>query len=152
MMKIGITNDHAATKLKFDLMDYLIKQGHELVNYGTNDDESCDYPIEGSKLCKGFINDGIEKGIAICGTGVGISIACNKHKGIRACVCSEPETAKLSRQHNDANVICFGARIIDLERAKKIVDTFLNTDFSNGERHIRRVQELKDLDEGKEII
>lgn len=152
MMKIGITNDHAATKLKFDIMDYLTKQGYEVINYGTNDDNSCDYPVEAAKLCRGFKEDGIEKGIAICGTGVGISIACNKHKGIRACVCSEPETAKLSREHNDANVICFGARIIDLDMAKKIVDTFLNTEFSNGERHIRRIQEIKDLDEGKDIL
>lgn len=145
-MKIGITNDHAATQLKKDLQEYLTNKGYEVVNYGTNDDNSCDYPLMGNALCDGFKNDGIEKGIAICGTGIGISIACNKHKGIRAACCSEAESAKLSREHNDANVICFGARIIDLETAKQIVDTFLTTPFSNGERHCRRVQELSDLD------
>lgn len=145
-MKIGITNDHAATALKKDLLEYLTNKGYEVINYGTNDDNSCDYPLMGNALCDGFKNDGIEKGIAICGTGIGISIACNKHKGIRAACCSEVESAKLSREHNDANVICFGARIIDLETAKQIVDAFLTTPFSNGERHIRRVQELTDLD------
>jgi len=145
-MKIGITNDHAATQLKKDLLEYLTNKGYEVINYGTNDDNSCDYPLMGNALCDGFKNDGIEKGIAICGTGIGISIACNKHKGIRAAWCSEVESAKLCREHNDANVICFGARIINLETAKQIVDAFLTTPFSNGERHIRRVQELADLD------
>ena len=146
-MKIGITNDHAATQLKKDLLEYLTNKGYEVINYGTNDDNSCDYPLMGNALCDGFKNDGIEKGIAICGTGIGISIACNKHKGIRACCCSETTSARLTKEHNNANVICFGANIVSEQMAYDIVDTFLTTPFSNGERHIRRVDEIKQIED-----
>lgn len=145
-MKIGISNDHAATQLKLELKEYLQKQGHEVIDYGTCSNESCDYPLMANPLCIALENKEVEKGIAICGTGIGISIACNKHKGIRAACVSESTSAKLSREHNDANVICFGARIIGAELAKDIVDTFINTPFSNGQRHLKRIQELTDLD------
>ena len=146
-MKVGITNDHAASKLKLDLIDYLSAKGIEMVNYGTDTDEPFDYPLAANALCDGLKNKECDLGIAICGTGVGISIACNKHKGIRACCCSEVDSARLCREHNDANVICFGARIIDLDTAKQIVDTFLETPFSNGERHIKRIAMLKDIED-----
>ncbi|MDO4198933.1 MAG: ribose 5-phosphate isomerase B [Erysipelotrichaceae bacterium] len=149
-MKIGITNDHAALNLKNELKGYLIDQGYEVIDYGTNTNESCDYPLMGNNLCDAMARNEVEKGIAICGTGVGISIACNKHKGIRAVCCSETSSARLSREHNDANVVCFGARIISFELAKDIVETFLNTPFSNGERHLKRIQELTDLDNQKQ--
>lgn len=148
-MKIGITNDHAATDLKFELKEYLTSKGYEVIDYGAQDKTSCDYPIMGNKLCDGINASECEKGIAICGTGVGISIACNKNKGIRAVCCSEASSARLSREHNNANVVCFGARIISFELAKDIVETFLNTPFSNGERHLKRIQELTDLDNQK---
>ena len=117
-MKIGIANDHAATKMKFELIDYLTSKGHEVVNYGFDTEDSCDYPIAGEKLANGIMNGECEKGIAICGTGVGISIACNKVNGIRAGVCSETKTAALIREHNNAQIVAFGARIIDLDTAK----------------------------------
>ena len=147
-MKIGIANDHAATKIKFELIDYLTSKGYEVVNYGFDTEDSCDYPIAGEKLANGIMNGECEKGIAICGTGVGISIACNKVNGIRAGVCSETKTAALIREHNNAQIIAFGARIVDLDTAKQLVDTFLTTDFydPNG-RHARRIGELKEIEE-----
>lgn len=148
-MKIGITNDHAALDLKNELKQYLIERGYEVIDYGTQTKESCDYPLMGNALCDGMARNEVEKGIAICGTGVGISIACNKHKGIRAVCCSEASSARLSREHNDANVVCFGARIISFELAKDIVEVFMNTPFSNGERHLKRIGELADLDSQK---
>lgn len=146
-MKIVISNDHAAVTLKKELMEYLIEKGYEVINCGTDDNQSYDYPLAANALCEVLLKKEADLGIAICGTGVGISIACNKHKGIRACCCSEPASARLSRQHNDANVICFGARIISFELAKDIVDVFLTTPFSNGERHIKRINQIKNIED-----
>ena len=146
-MKVGIANDHAATQLKFKIMDYLQSKGYEVVNYGTDTDESCDYPVYGEKLANGIKRGEAELGIAICGTGVGISIACNKVKGIRAGVCSEAQTAALIREHNNAQILCFGARIVDEYTAYKLVDTFLETPFSHGERHQKRIDELSAIEE-----
>ena len=146
-MKIGIANDHAAPELKFKIVKYLEEKGYEVVNYGTDSEESCDYPIYGEKLANGIMNGECELGIAICGTGVGISIACNKVNGIRAGVCSEVKTAALIREHNDAQILAFGARIVDEETAYKLVDTFLNTKHdSENPRHDRRIAELKDIE------
>lgn len=146
-MKIGIANDHAATELKFKIMDYLQKKGYEVINYGFDTNESVDYPIAGEKLAMGIKNKECDFGIAICGTGVGISIACNKVKGIRAGVCSETKTAALIREHNDVQILAFGARIVDEQKAYELVDTFLNTPFSNDERHIKRINMLKEIEE-----
>ena len=145
-MKIGISNDHAAVELKNSVLEHLRKKGYEVVNYGTDSHESYDYPMAAKVLCKAIRNGEVDLGIAICGTGVGISIACNKHRGIRACCCSEATSARLTREHNNANVICFGARIISEELANDIVDTFVTTEFSNGERHCKRVQMIKDIE------
>ena len=151
-MKIGIANDHAATEMKFELIKYLESLGHEVINYGFDTNESCDYPIAGEKLAMGIINKECERGIAICGTGVGISIACNKVNGIRAGVCSEEKTAALIREHNDAQIIAFGARIVDFKKAKKLVDTFLAANFydPNG-RHTRRINELKEIEKKQNV-
>ncbi len=151
-MKIGIANDHAATEMKFEIKKYLEEKGYEVINYGFDTNESCDYPIAGEKLAMGIKNKECEKGIAICGTGVGISIACNKVNGIRAGVCSETKTAGLIREHNNAQILAFGARIVDLETAKQLVDTFLNTEFfdPNG-RHTRRLNELKEIEDRQHI-
>lgn len=146
-MKVGIANDHAATEMKFELMKYLQDKGYEVVNYGFDTTESVDYPIAGEKLAMGVKNGEVERGIAICGTGVGISLACNKVNGIRAGVCSETKTAGLIREHNNAQIVAFGARIVDLDTAKAIVDTFLTTPFSNGERHIKRLNMLTEIEE-----
>ena len=146
-MKIGISNDHSAVELKNSVMKHLQEKGYEVVNYGTDSTESYDYPLAGSVLAKAIQNKEVDLGIAICGTGVGISIACNKHKGIRACCCSEATSARLTREHNDANIICFGARIVSTELANDIVDTFLTTPFSNGERHKRRIAQIHEIEE-----
>ena len=146
-MKVGISNDHSAFELKNSVMSHLKEKGYEVVNYGTDSTESYDYPLAGSVLAKAIQNKEVDLGIAICGTGVGISIACNKHKGIRACCCSEATSARLTREHNDANIICFGARIVSTELANDIVDTFLTTPFSNGERHKRRIAQIHEIEE-----
>ena len=140
-MKIAIGNDHAATELKFIIMDYVKSLGHEVVNFGTDGNESCNYPEFGEKVGRAVVNGEADCGILICGTGVGISIAANKVKGVRACVCSEPYTAKLSKMHNNANIIAFGARVVGSEMAKMIVDTWLETEYEGG-RHQRRVDML----------
>lgn len=148
-MKVGISNDHAAVELKNSVLEHLVEQGYEVINYGTDSPESYDYPLAASVLCKAIQKGEVDMGIAICGTGVGISISCNKHKGIRACCCSEASSARLTRQHNDANVICFGARIISVELANDIVDTFLTTEFSHGERHQKRIDLIKAIEENE---
>ena len=146
-MKVGISNDHSAVELKNSVLQHLLEKGYDVINYGTDSTESYDYPLAGSVLAKAIQNKEVDLGIAICGTGVGISIACNKHKGIRACCCSEATSARLTREHNDANIICFGARVISNELANDIVDTFLTTPFSNGERHKRRIAQIHAIEE-----
>lgn len=144
-MKIGIGNDHSALELKAEIIDFLKEKGHEVVDYGTNSPESCDYPIYGEKVARAVAAGKVEKGILICGTGLGISLAANKVEGIRAVVCSEPFTAKMSRAHNDCNILAFGARVVGAELAKMIVDTWLNTEFEGG-RHQRRVDLIMDIE------
>lgn len=146
-MKIAIGNDHAATALKFEIMEHLKQQGHEVINIGTDTNDSCDYPAYGEQVGRMVVAGECDYGVLICGTGVGISISANKVHGVRACVCSEPVTARLTRAHNDANVIAFGARIVGSELAKSIVDTFLNTPFE-GARHQRRIDLMMEI-EGK---
>ena len=148
-MKIGISNDHSAVDLKNSVMEYLIEKGYEVVNYGTDSKESYDYPVAGDILSKAILNKEVDLGVAICGTGVGISIACNKHKGIRACCCSEATSARLTRSHNDANIICFGARVVSNELANDIVETFITTPFSNDERHLRRIRQISQIEESE---
>ena len=144
-MKIGIGNDHSAVEMKQDIAAYLEEKGYEVVNYGTDSHESCDYPVYGEKVGRAVAAGDVDFGIVICGTGLGISLAANKVGGIRAVVCSEPYTARLARQHNDANVLAFGARVIGIELAKMIVDVFLSANFEGG-RHQRRVDMIMDIE------
>ncbi len=137
-MKIGIGNDQAALEMKWVIKEYLENLGHEVVNFGTDEAKSCDYPIYGEKVARAVVSGEVERGILICGTGVGISIAANKVKGIRAVVCSEPFSAKLSRMHNNTNILAFGARVVGTELAKMIVDEWLAAEYEGG-RHQRRV-------------
>lgn len=137
-MKIAIGNDHSAVEMKNEIKKYLEEKGYEVINYGTDSEESCDYPIYGEKVGYAVAKKEADLGILICGTGVGISLAANKVKGIRAVVCSEPYSAKLSRLHNNTNILAFGARVIGVELAKMIVDEWLNAEFEGG-RHQRRV-------------
>ena len=111
-MKIVIGNDHAAVDLKKEIMDYVVSLGHEVVNYGTDSLESCNYPEIGEKVGMAVANGEFDCGILICGTGVGISISANKVNGVRAAVCSDVTTARLVKEHNNANIIAFGARIV----------------------------------------
>ena len=147
-MKIGIGNDHAAVDMKNEISEYLKEKGYEVVNYGTDSNESCDYPVYGEKVGEAVAHGDGDLGILICGTGVGISLAANKVEGIRAVVCSEPYTAKLSRQHNNTNILAFGARVIGIETAKMIVDEWLNAEFMGG-KHERRVNMLMDIEKRK---
>lgn len=147
-MRIGIGNDHAAVEMKNDIKAYLEEKGYEVVNYGTDTSESCHYPIYGEKVGVAVASGEVDLGILICGTGVGISLAANKVEGIRAVVCSEPYTARLSRQHNNSNILAFGARVIGIEMAKMIVDEWLNAEFMGG-KHGDRVQMLMDIEKRK---
>ncbi len=149
-MKIAIGNDHAATDMKNEIMQYLMDKGYEVINVGTDGHESVDYPVYAKKVCDKVVSKEADLGIAICGTGVGISIACNKVKGIRAVCCSEPFSAKLSRQHNNSNVLCFGARVIGPELAKMIVDEWLAAEFQGG-RHQKRIDEISALEAGSDL-
>ena len=149
-MKIAIGNDHAALELKNHIVDYLVKEGHEVVNFGTDTPASTDYPISGARVAHAVANGECERGVVICGTGIGISISANKVKGIRCALCSEPVSAKLTRQHNDANVLAMGARIIGPAMAEEIVHTFLTTEFEGG-RHSRRVDLITKLENGQTI-
>lgn len=137
-MKIAMGNDHSAIELKNIIKEHVEMKGHQVIDFGTNETASCDYPDYGEKVGKAVASGTADCGIAICGTGVGISLAANKVKGIRACVCSEPYTAKLAKQHNNANVLAFGARVVGDEMAKMITDAWLDSEFEAG-RHKRRV-------------
>lgn len=145
-MRIGIGNDHAAVEMKNEVMDYLKEKGFEVVNYGTDTQESCNYPEYGEKVGRAVVSGEVDLGILICGTGVGISLAANKVKGVRAVVCSEPYSAKLSRQHNNTNVLAFGARVVGIEMAKMIIDEWLNAEFMGG-RHQTRVDMIMAIED-----
>ena len=126
-------------------MDYLKELGHEVVNFGTDTNDSCNYPEYGEKVARAVVAKEVDLGILICGTGVGISIAANKVKGIRAVVCSEPCSARLAREHNNANILAFGARIVGEELAKTIVKEYLDASFLGG-RHQTRVDMISEIE------
>ena len=145
-MKIAMGNDHSAVEMKKDIKAYVEGKGFQVIDFGTDSTESCDYPIYGEKVGRAVVSGEADLGILICGTGVGISLAANKVKGVRACVCSEPFSAKLSRQHNNTNILAFGARVVGVELAKMIVDQWLEAEFEGG-RHQRRVDMLMAIEE-----
>ena len=145
-MKIAIANDHAAVELKNKIMEYVKELGHEVINYGTDSLESCNYPEFGEKAARAVAGKEADCGILICGTGVGISIAANKVKGIRAAVCSEPVTARLVKEHNNANIMAFGARIVGEETDREIVKAYLEAVFLGG-RHKMRVDMIAQMEE-----
>lgn len=145
-MKIGIGNDHVAVEMKQQITEFLENLGHEVVNFGTDSTQRCDYPVYGEAVANAVAKGEVDCGVLICGTGVGISLSANKVKGIRACVCSEPYTARLSKQHNNTNIIAFGARVIGIELAKMIVDEWLKAEFEGG-RHQQRVDMITQIQE-----
>ena len=141
---IALGCDHGGYDLMQEVKAHLEERGIEYKDYGTYTKEYCDYPVYGKKVANAIVSGECEKGILICGTGIGISIAANKVKGIRAAVVSDCFSAQATREHNDANIIAFGGRVVGAGLALKIVDTFLDTPFSNGERHIKRISMIED--------
>lgn len=144
-MKIGIGNDHAAVEMKMQIREYLEELGHEVVNYGVDTPERCDYPVIGEKVGRAVAAGEVDCAVLICGTGAGISIAANKVNGVRAAVCSDTTTAHLVKEHNNANIIAFGARIVGIEKAKDIVRAYLNAEFEGG-RHAKRIAMLEEIE------
>lgn len=141
---IGIGNDHAGYELKMEIVKYFEEKGIEYKDFGCGRRESSDYPLYAKAVGRAIQKKECELGILICGTGIGISIAANKMKGIRAALCHDCFSAEAARLHNDANILTMGARVVGHGLAVKIVDTFLNTEFSGNERHSRRIQMLEE--------
>ncbi len=141
---IALGSDQAGYNLKQEIIKYLDEKGLQYKDYGSFSEEPVDYPVYGKKVAHAVADGECEKGILICGTGIGISIAANKVKGIRAAQCHDCFSAEATRLHNDANIVAMGARVGGPGRAVKIVDTFLNTEFSGAERHARRIAMLED--------
>lgn len=141
---IALGSDHGGFSLKQEIIAYLKEQKLEFKDYGCFNEEACDYPMYGKAVANAIINGECDKGIIICGTGIGISIAANKIKGIRAALCSDCFSAEATRLHNDANILAMGARVVGPGLAIKIVDTFLNTEFSGDERHKTRISLIED--------
>ena len=144
-MKLVIANDHAAVDFKFAILEHLKERGIEVVNIGTDTKERYQYPLAGYRAAKMVANGEADGGVLICGTGIGISLAANKVKGIRAAVCSEPYSAKMAREHNNANMIAFGARVVGEDLAKMIVDSWLDAKFQGG-RHAERVALIDEIE------
>lgn len=145
-MRIAVGNDHAATDMKFEIMEYLKELGHEVVNFGTDRYESCHYPVYGGAVGRAVASGLADCGVLICGTGAGISIAANKVRGVRAAVCSDSVTARLVKEHNNANVIAFGTRIVGIETAKAIVKAYLDAEYGGG-RHQTRIDMIHEIEE-----
>ena len=141
---IAIGCDHGAVDLKNQLKEHLDKKGVAYKDFGCNTNESCDYPIYAHKVTDAILSGECELGILLCGTGIGMSIAANKVKGIRAALCGDCFSAQVTREHNESNVFCIGARVVGSELALRIVDTFLGAEFSQSERHKRRIAMLEE--------
>lgn len=143
---IAIANDHSALAMKAEILSMLDTMGVAYRDFGTYTADSCDYPIFAARAARAVASGECDRGILICGTGIGIGIAANKIKGIRCALCNDPLSARLTREHNDANMISFGARIIGPELAKEIVRVFLSTPFSGDARHVNRIGLLTELE------
>ena len=147
-MKIVIGCDHAGFGLKNLVIDHVKAKGYDVIDVGTDSTASCHYPLFADALSKKILAGEAELGILICGTGIGMSIAANKHKGIRAACCSDTFSARLTREHNDANVLCFGERVVGAGLALDLVDAFLDAEYLNNGNHVTRVAMLKDIEDG----
>ena len=144
-MKIAIACDHGAVALKNQLITYLEKQGHELRDFGTYEPVSCDYPIYGYRAAKAVADGECDRGILICGTGIGIGIAASKVKGVRVCTCSDVYSAELSKRHNNSQILTLGARVVGLDLARMIATHWLTAEFEGG-RHQRRVDRMMEIE------
>lgn len=145
-MKIGFASDHRGYKLKKELIDELKKENYEIIDYGTDSEESTDYPDYAFKLGENVAKKNVDFGVAICGSGIGISIACNKVKGIRCAKVSNKEEAEVTRIDNDSNIVAFGEKT-SFDEALAIVKTFINTESSDLEKHKRRINKIKEYEE-----
>lgn len=141
---IALGSDHGGYGLKQEIKKHLEEKNIPYKDYGCYDESSCDYPVYAKEVANAIVNGECEKGILICGTGIGISITANKIKGIRAALCHDVFSAQATREHNDANILAMGARVVGPGLALMIVDTFLDTPFSNDERHINRISQMED--------
>ena len=140
---IAIGCDHGGYALKQEVMKHLAERGLEYKDFGTYSEDSCDYPVYGKAVAHAVADGDCDRGILICGTGIGISITANKVPGIRAALCGDCFSAEATRRHNDANILAMGARVVGAGLALKIVDTFLDTPFSGDERHVRRINMIE---------
>jgi len=147
-MKIALGNDHVGLFLVTEIMDFVEELGHQVIHFGTASTGRTDYPIYGKLVADAVVSGACDLGILICGSGVGISIAANKVAGIRAVVCSEPYSAKLSREHNNTNILAFGSRVVGSELAKMIIKEWLDAKFEGG-RHKTRIEMIAAIETGK---
>ena len=141
---IAVGSDHAGYELKNQLIEHLKNRGYEVKDYGTYSEASCDYPDYAKQVANAVAGGEAEQGLLVCGTGIGMSMVANKIKGIRAAVLSDEFSAEATRSHNDANILCLGARVVDYAKAEKLLDIFLDTPFSAEEKHIRRIGKIED--------
>ena len=146
-MKIAIGCDHGALELKNKMIEHLQKQGHEVVNFGTDTPDSCDYPDFAAPAAQAVADGTCDKGIVLCTTGIGVSITCNKVKGIRCALLSDVMSARMTREHNDTNMMAIGAGVVGQMLALEIADTWLGTEFSGEARHQRRIDKVMALEE-----
>ena len=146
MKKIAVGCDHAGFSIKGAVIEHIKNKGYECVDVGTYSNDSCHYPVYAEAVCEKVLGGECERGILICGTGIGMSIAANKHKGIRAACCSDTFSARLTREHNDANVLCFGERVVGVGLAIDLVDAFLDAEYLNNGNHVTRVAMLAEIE------
>ncbi len=144
-MRVAIGSDHGGFRLKEEIKSYLIEKGYDVDDFGCYSEESVDYPDFAKKVAEAVAKGDYGFGVLMCGTGIGISIAANKVKGIRAALCHDGLTARLAKQHNNANILCMGGRTTGLETAKDIVDNYLSHEFEGG-RHLRRINKIMDIE------
>jgi len=150
-MKIAIGSDHGGFRLKEEIVKVIEKLGHEVTDYGCTCDDSVDYPDYASKVCDKVVSGEVDRGILICGTGIGMSIAANKIPGIRCALVHDVFSAKATREHNDTNVLAMGERVIGPGLAAEIVNVWLTTEFSNEERHVNRIRKVTSLEESQSL-
>lgn len=148
---IALACDHSAVDLKKEVMALLDEKGLTYKDFGTYSTDSCDYPIYSARAARAVANGECEKGIVICGTGIGVSLVANKVKGIRCALCGDPFSAEMSRRHNNANMLAIGARVIGSELAKLIVKTWLETPYESDERHARRINMITAVENGEDL-
>lgn len=149
-MKIALAADHRGRATKEKVVAMLIEQDHQVIDMGTNSSRSCDYPDLGYKAARAVADGTVERGILVCGTGIGMSIVANKVSGVRAAACNDELSAQISRRHNDANVLCLAADVLGEELIRLIVKSWLSTDFEAGGRHSRRVEKIRCIERGEE--